>query len=509
MRESGQFLTEQKRTLRRSFGAMIQIGCRTLVVGSLFCACLPQQETLQQTQAEPNEQREETERVEAHVFSTSTADFSEIRKAGRLRVGVPYSRTNFFLEEDRFRGFEYELFHEFEKQMHQSRARGEAPLTIIFHLTPVANLVQAVAEGKVDVAAGIVITEERQRSVAFTQPYLDDIHAVVVSNKSEPEISRLQELSGKSIVVNRGSSYPGLLEELGKSLQKEDLDPPRVELVETMETEDIFEMVNSGAISWTIAHEHLADLWKQVLPNLRVYSDLQVGQPAEFAWAVRKENPELLKVLNDYISRNRKGTAVGNTLLKRYYGSTRWISNPIEALDHDRVRPYVDLFKKYAEKHVISWIGLAAVALQESRFDPNLTSRAGAVGLMQIRPETAAEVGITGIEDPEKNIEAAARYFDLLAEKYFNDPGMDQNERAAFVLAAYNAGPVRIQRLRDEAPSHNVDPDRWFGQMETLVLRKVGREPVRYVSNIAKYYLYLNRMLLTAEERAAESLDLQ
>jgi membrane-bound lytic murein transglycosylase MltF len=177
----------------------------------------------------------------------------------------------------------------------------------------------------------------------------------------------------------------------------------------------------------------------------------------------------------------------------------------------EKVQPLIGLFKKYGEgdRHAISWLGLAAVAFQESRFDPTLRSRAGAVGLMQIRPETAAEVGVTGIEDPERNVQAAARYFYLLAERYFNEPGLDRNNKAAFVLAAYNAGPTRIQRLRRQARTHNLDPNRWFGQMETLVLRKVGREPVQYVTGVAKYYLCLSRMLLTSEERTEESLDLR
>jgi len=202
---------------------------------------------------------------------------------------------------------------------------------------------------------------------------------------------------------------------------------------------------------------------------------------------------------------------VGNVLLKRYDKSTQWISNPTAAVDLEKVQPLIGIFKKYGEGdlHAVSWLGLAAVAFQESRFDPKLRSRSGAVGLMQIRPETAAEVGVTGIEDPEKNVQAAARYFDLLAEKYFNEPHLDRQDRVALILAGYNAGPTRIQRLRKEAMANNVDPDRWYGQMETLVLRKIGREPVHYVTSVAKYYLCLSRIFSTAEERSAEGLDLQ
>jgi membrane-bound lytic murein transglycosylase MltF len=426
-------------------------------------------------------------------------------------VAVPYSRTNFFFEKDGFRGFEYELFHELELQLNKSRRQGEPALTIIFRLVPVNDLVKVLTEGRVDVAAGFVITEERQRSVTFTEPYLNGINTVVISNASTAAISGLQGLSKKSVVVNRGSSYPGLLEDLGRALEKQRLAPLNVELVDVLETEDILELVNSGAISWTIAHEHHADLWKQVLPNLRVYPDLKLGEPARFAWAVRKNNPELLKVLNGFIAKNRQGTVVGNVLLKRYHQSTQWIAEPVAPLDQKRLRPFVAIFKKYGEgdQHVISWMGLAAIAFQESRFDPKLKSRAGAVGLMQIRPETAADVGVVGIEDPDRNVRAAALYFDRLAETYFNEPQLDRHQRAAFVLAAYNAGPGRIKSLRNEARESGLDPDRWFGQVETLALRKIGREPVRYVANVAMYYFCLSRMLQTADARNEESGNLQ
>lgn len=143
-------------------------------------------------------------------------------------------------------------------------------------------------------------------------------------------------------------------------------------------------------------------------------------------------------MLDGFIASHRQGTVVGNVLLKRYYKSTQWISNPTAAPDLEKVQPLIGLFKKYGEvdRHAVSWKVLAAVAFQESGFDTKLRSRAGAIGLMQVRPETAAEVGITGIEDPEMNVQAAARYFDLLAEQYFNEPNLDRSDRAAFVLAA-------------------------------------------------------------------------
>jgi ABC-type amino acid transport substrate-binding protein len=72
---------------------------------------------------------------------------------------------------------------------------------------PVSDLIQAVTDGKVDVAAGIVITEQRKLKVDFTNPYLRDINTIVISNTSVPSIADFTDLSGKTVLINRGSSF--------------------------------------------------------------------------------------------------------------------------------------------------------------------------------------------------------------------------------------------------------------------------------------------------------------
>jgi membrane-bound lytic murein transglycosylase MltF len=241
-----------------------------------------------------------------------------------------------------------------------------------------------------------------------------------------------------------------------------------VELVDTLETEDIFELINSGAVPWTVAHEHHANLWKAVFPQLKICSDLRLGEPANFAWAIRKNSPQLMEVLNSFIAKNRQGTLVGNVLLKRYYNNTKWITNPLTSSERKHIESYVEIFRKYGEKYNFDWIFLAATAYQESKFQPNLRSRAGAVGLMQLRPETAAELGIHNLEDPEMNAAAATKYFDLLREKYVNEPNLHPLQRQAFISASYNAGPNRIRRFRQETEAQVLDPDLWYGNVELI-----------------------------------------
>jgi len=69
--------------------------------------------------------------------------------------------------------------------------------------------------------------------------------------------------------------------------------------------------------------------------------------------------------------------------------------------------------------------------------------------------------------------------------------------------AAYNAGPTRLQTLRQETRRRGLDSNRWFGNVEYVVAERIGREPVTYVSNIFKYYVAYQRVALAEQQRAA------
>jgi membrane-bound lytic murein transglycosylase MltF len=124
---------------------------------------------------------------------------------------------------------------------------------------------------------------------------------------------------------------------------------------------------------------------------------------------------------------------------------------------------------------------------------------------MQVMPATARDkaVNIPDIEVLESNIHAGIKYNRWVADTYFDDPDIDGLNRAFFVFASYNAGPNRIARLRKEAQQQGLDPNRWFSHVETVVAKRVGREPVQYVANIYKYYLAYQ--MLATQEPASRS----
>jgi membrane-bound lytic murein transglycosylase MltF len=111
-------------------------------------------------------------------------------------------------------------------------------------------------------------------------------------------------------------------------------------------------------------------------------------------------------------------------------------------------------------------------------------------------------VDIAGIEKLENNIHAGVKYLRFLRNQYFEDQPMDDFNKTLFSFAAYNAGPARISKLRDEARQSNLDPNVWFRNVEIVASKRIGRETVQYVSNIYKYYIAYRMLMNKAAEKA-------
>jgi len=178
-------------------------------------------------------------------------------------------------------------------------------------------------------------------------------------------------------------------------------------------------------------------------------------------------------------------------MFKRYFQSTKWTRNCLTDEDLGRFKAAVGYFKKYGKKYGFDWLMIAALAYQESRIDQSKRSPAGAVGVMQILPDTAAgdPINISNIEEMENNINAGVKYLRWIYENYFENEDMDRLNKLLFTFASYNAGPSRVKRLQKEASKMGLDPNIWFRNVEVVAAKKIGRETVQYVSNIYKYYV--------------------
>jgi len=256
-------------------------------------------------------------------------------------------------------------------------------------------------------------------------------------------------------------------------------------------TEDLLELVNAGVFDLTVADDFRAKAWSSVLDRALVREDLVVHDGGSVGWAIRKDAPQLAQAVSEFLRSVRKGSLLGNMLYRRYYEDTRWIDNPLDDVEREKLERYVDLFRKYGELYDIDWRAIAAQAYQESGLDHTRISQAGAVGLMQVRPSTAADrrIGIEDVTVLEHNVHAGVKYLSVLRDTYFDEPELTEEDRIAFIWAAYNAGPTNVRRMRRRAEEMGLDTDRWFHHTAHAALATVGREPVRYVANVYKYYV--------------------
>lgn len=442
-------------------------------------------------------------------------DLAEIRERKFIRVLVNYSKTNFFFADRKFRGFEYDLLSEYETYLNPSPMEIQQRTKVVFLPLPFDQLLAALNEGRGDVAAaGLTITPKRKKLVAFTNPYFSDVREVIVLNRNLKDIQTLSDLSGQMVYVRRASSYLTHLKALNDTFIQQKRSP--IKIIESdpyLSTEDILELVNANVVSITVADHHIAEAWSEVLPDIVVREDLVLHAGGEIAWAVRKENPKLLAHLNGFVNNHRKGSLLGNILFKRYYENSDWINNPIAEKERKKLHNLRALFKKYANQYEFDWIAIAAQAYQESGLDHTKKSPSGAIGIMQVLPSTASDqsINIDDIHLLENNIHAGVKYLHLLRETYFDTPEMKPTAKVNFSWAAYNAGPNKINRLREIARKRGFDPNKWFFHVEKIAAEHIGRETVTYVANINKYYvayrLYYERIL--QREKNIQSLDIE
>jgi membrane-bound lytic murein transglycosylase MltF len=146
---------------------------------------------------------------------------------------------------------------------------------------------------------------------------------------------------------------------------------------------------------------------------------------------------------------------------------------------------------------------LAALAYKESSFNPPARSGSGPNGLMQITPAAARSVGVSNSQNLAGNVQAAAKYMAMIRKRFFASPQIAESERLAFVLAAYNMGPERVQGMRTEAKRRGLNPNQWFFQVERVALEQAGMGVVSYVGSVNKYQLAFARDRQTLEPRNA------
>jgi len=431
--------------------------------------------------------------LEAPALQRWSGDFDGLRERKLIRVLVTYNRTNFFIHDGRERGFEYELIQQLEDFLNRDLDAGEQPIAVVTLPLPFEQLIPSLLAGEGDiVAAGLTITPEREELVDFTAPYLPDVSEIVVTAAGVTGIDTLADLAGRTVHIASGRSYAGHLRALSAELEADGYAPIEVvELDRHLETEDVLQLVNAGMVEITVVDDHIGEIWADSLPGIVLHEDLAVHSGGRIAWAIRPDSPLLRAELDQFMAEHQRGTLLGNVLFERYFEDDSWISHPLAPEQQLELARYADLFISYSREYGYDWRLIAALAFQESKLDQSLVSGAGAVGLMQIKPSTAADppIELPNVERAETNVHAGVKYLDYLRNRYFADDDIAPAAQIDFTLAAYNAGPRRVAQMRERAEARGLDPNIWFRNVELVAFDDFSRETVDYVSNINKYYV--------------------
>ena len=466
-------------------------GLLVLVLTASVVFSSPFQDSTDQMTDAFREELRKTLQLSSGILEPSTNDLPDMLKAKKIRILTTYTFANYFIHQGQAYGYEYSKMEEYRKFITKGQSGREQQVDFIYIPFPYDMLIEALNQGYGDiVAANMTITPERSQEADFTVPYLWGIKEVLISRKDGTKIEKREDLAGKKVHVRKGSSYDFSLQKLNEEFKRNNLNPVTIEtLPGLVSTDEIIEMLNTGVVDFTIADSHLASLASKIFPNIKINENIIFNPDVRIGWMVRKNNPELKKSLNQFISTVKKGTLLGNIFYNRYFKDNPWHRKAMNREDLKKLENYRQIFKKYADKYSYDWLLLAAQAYQESGFNPDARSRTGAFGLMQLLPSTAKEVGFNDIRSPDNNVHAGAKYLRWIMDTFFQDQDMSDDDRMRFALASYNAGPTNIKRSRSRTTNMGLDQNQWFNHTEIGTLHQVGLEPVHYVRNINKYYL--------------------
>lgn len=432
-------------------------------------------------------------------------DLTKIKERGILRVITEYNSISYFIYKDEVAGFDYEIMERFAESI------GVRTEYIIAHNHQ--EMYNFLRQGKGDIiVTGLYKTNAS--GVAYSIPYRKS-EQVLVQRKAGKYIRKsdsttlyfqhindIKSLEAKDVFLTLNSPYIEQLKHLADTLGFN----VNINLVsDERSIEDLINAVSDAEIDFTVADKDLALTNNSFLGNLDL--GIQFGKEKELHYATRKSSKELQIILNEWLSHFIKSSDY-KQIANKYFKFDRKIIdqfNETEYLTKGQISVYDNIIQYFAKGINWDWRLVAALMYQESKFDPNATSWAGAKGLMQLMPGTARQMGLhTGLYQPEQNVQAGTKYLKYLEQFWKEVP--DFTQRIKFILASYNAGVGHVQDAARLAKKYGYSDTEWDGNVEYFILYKSnpkfyndrvvkygyarGSETFNYVRNIIKKYFY-------------------
>jgi len=428
-----------------------------------------------------------------------TIDLPQIRERGKLVAVTDYNSTNYFIYRGQPMGYQFELLQQLADHL-------GIKLEVIVS-NSLEEAFDKLNNGECDlIAENLTVTTKRKTFVDFTTPH-SQTRQVLVQRKPENYVSMTArqidegvirnqlDLAEKTIYVQQNSAYAqrlyNLQEEIGDSINVKEVPD---------ETEELIAKVADGEINYTVCDENVAMVNATYYPNIDIQT--AISFPQKIAWGVRKGSPELKEEIDDWLVKFKR-TKRYALLYNKYFRnqkSASIVSSDYFAINSGKISAYDKYIKKASAEIGWDWRLLASMIYQESRFNPQVRSWAGAYGLMQLMPNTAARFGVDDDSPPSANIYAGVQFIKWL-EKRFEGKIKDSTQRIKFVLAAYNAGYGHVLDAQRLAAKYGKNPNVWDNNVDFFMKNK--SKPKYYQDPVVKYgycrgnqpYNYVNEII--------------
>ncbi len=433
-----------------------------------------------------------------NVASVYRSDLPEMKEKGFLRIITNANTRHYYLNDGNLNGFEYELLSEFAAN-NQLRVD-----VVIAHSQE--EMFELLLEGKGDVIAASLPTNFLQQNdlVQYTKPY-DYASPVVIGRNTDDLIIDVRDFAGKRISLSRDNPYWNYMSRLKEQGLNFELIEANTENVETIMLKVAF-----GIYDFTITGNQ--QIRFNHIEKMGLSRKFVLSEPLAHRWVIRAKNDQLRNALNSFIESEYRGTKY-NLLHAKYFKQAQ------DTLESELVKvnplsPYDEVTKHYSEQYGFDWRLITALMFQESRFNPNANSYAGAKGVMQFTKATAKLMGLSDTKNVEKSIDAGVRYLSHLRGKF--DNSILLHDRMWFAVASYNSGYTRLKEARKLAVKMGLDKDKWFQNVELAMLmmakpyKKNGKkirncrcgQTVVYVREIRTRYFNYIRLTETQQQLA-------
>ena len=383
-------------------------------------------------------------------------------------------------------GLEFHLIENFAK-------RYQYDLNIVI-ANQEGDIYQALDQGLADIALlGKPLSLARQSSQLQSQPYMD-VTTQLVYRHGSGKPHAFEDLAGKKVVVQDNEQYREKYEflkahygELNWEFSKKSID-------------ELLGMVNQGLIDYTLIDSHQFINRQALYTHTRIAFDIYYPEPVTLLFSPNTHT-SMRDDLDTFFDEARDDGTIAS-LLERFYGHADDV-NPRGSMTffrrvQIRLPNYQDLIEQVADEYKIDWRLLAAIAYQESHWNPRAKSPTGVRGMMMLTQGTAKDMGVDNRLDTAQSLRGGAKYFKRM-HRYLPS-SIKEPDRTWFALAAYNVGIGHIRDARAITEFQGGNPDSWADVKKNLPLleRKDwyeytdygfarGSESVSYVQHI-RYY---------------------